>query len=593
MTPDRFFFRSVPRWITLWLLAGMLSSPVVAAPTDLPAAFPGGAIAYLEMTDAQQVVSRLRQSAYWADLLESPQWRRFAETPKWRQVEAGATLLERQLGMDVWSAGGKLLGHRSAVAIYPGAAGEKPHVVIVLCTADGNSLSQLRERMSPLLALAEDEVRVSQTLDGAEQISVDSQVFLAWKGDWLAFSDQQQLLDDAVKLLSGELGKSLAEDESFQAMMQQSNWHASPAAVDVRMLRLYANLALINQAAGGRIVPEKLDNALASLLLGEGLQFATSSPFASAVVDVKDDGWLAKVSLAGNRDSLGDDYAAYFPPGGAPGVRRFPELPQFLGGVTLYRDFAVWYDHREQLLQEQLMPEFDKFEGGLANLLPGKDFGQDVLPLLGRRLTFVAAPQDYAHLDGKPAIKLPGFALVVELAKPDEAAAILQLFTQTLAAILNIEAGQQGRQPWVMTSEAYQDVQIAYAAYLDRPSGDQLGIAFNFLPATARVGDQYILSSSLGLCRQLVDALQHPATEEAASAPKTISAELQVEPIADLLQTNRKFFQGRMIQEGQTAEEAAAEFDALLTLLHSFSSLKLSTVAERETFQVHFQGSWK
>ena len=98
-------------------------------------------------------------------------------------------------------------------------------------------------------------------------------------------------------------------------------------------------------------------------------------------------------------------------------------------------------------------------------------------------------------------------AIIVELAQPDEGGALLQLLFQTLAAILNLEAGQQGRQPWVVTSETYHDVQVSYAQYLQKPSGEDLGIVFNFLPASARVGDRFILSSSLPLCKQLIDEL--------------------------------------------------------------------------------------
>ena len=83
------------------------------------------------------------------------------------------------------------------------------------------------------------------------------------------------------------------------------------------------------------------------------------------------------------------------------------------------RDFTGWYRHREELLREQVLPGFDQFEAGLGNLLPGKDFSEDVLPLIGSNLTFVTAPQDYSHLDGEPGVKLPGFALIVELARPE------------------------------------------------------------------------------------------------------------------------------------------------------------------------------
>lgn len=66
-------------------------------------------------------------------------------------------------------------------------------------------------------------------------------------------------------------------------------------------------------------------------------------------------------------------------------------MPGLIGGWVLHRDFAGWYKRREELLDPKVLPEFDKFEAGLANLLPGKDYGTDILPSLGNRLTFVAA----------------------------------------------------------------------------------------------------------------------------------------------------------------------------------------------------------
>src|SRR6185369_7454915 len=98
-------------------------------------------------------------------------------------------------------------------------------------------------------------------------------------------------------------------------------------------------------------------------------------------------------------------------------------------------------------------------------------------------------------------------------ARPEEGGDVFQLFFQTLSSILNLQAREQNRQPWIMGSETFGNVQISYGRYLKKPSGDQLPIVFNFMPASARVGDKFIISSSLGLCRNLIEALQKPAAE--------------------------------------------------------------------------------
>jgi len=95
--------------------------------------------------------------------------------------------------------------------------------------------------------------------------------------------------------------------------------------------------------------------------------------------------------------------------------------------------------------------------------------------------------------------------------------------------------------------------------------------------------DKYFLSSSGGLCRQLVDALQQPATASGADeAPRTIDTSLQVGPITDLLEENREFFQGRMIQEGRTAEEMARAKELGSDLLDKIS---------REGMRAYFEKS--
>jgi hypothetical protein len=303
---------------------------------------------------------------------------------------------------------------------------------------------------------------------------------------------------------------------------------------------------------------------------------------------------LSITTAVARDDKKFDEAHQAFVPKDRRGVSPPPRIPDLIGAFTLYRDFAHWYAHREDLLQEQVLPGFDKFETGLANILPGRDFGEDVLPLIGKRLTFVAAPQDYSHLDGEPGVKLPGMALIVELAKPDEATTLLQLFFQTLAAILNLEAGQQGRQPWVVTSEAYRDVQVSYARYLQKPSGKNLGIVYNFLPASARVGDRFIISSSLPLCKQLIDDLHDGKdASNVATTPQTMRAEVRFDSLANLLNSDKEFFVGRMTQEGRTTEEAKSEFAAILDLLRRFNSLEATTELQPAVFKLHIEGSWK
>jgi hypothetical protein len=565
----------------------------------MPTLFPEGAIAFAEVRGLGEKLAQLRDSEHFDAWMASPQYRRYEASQDYRRVQAIRQIVERQLGRDIWAIAKSLLGGNVAIGVYPKDGSPRPDVLAILRTEEADALAELRKQLDPILVLASEQFRRTESLAGIETYAFPKdEGFLAWKGNWLAVASTRPLLDGALHKLDqkseGTSESGLSADKAYAAMVRATDWdRAEHEAEAERLVRVYVDTALLNKATGGKSIPEKLDNPVGSLLFGDVAELLRTSPFAVASVDVGASGLSVNLALARDDEKLAERHRGFVPAEGS-GVKPLPRIVDLIGGFTLYRDFAHWYSHREDLLQEQVLPGFDKFETGLANLLPGQDFGEDVLPLLGKRIAFVAAPQDYSHLNGEPGVKVPGMALVIELAKPDEGATILQLLFQTLAAILNLEAGQQGRQPWVVTSETYHDVQVSYAKYLQKPSGKDLGIVFNFLPASARVGDHFVLSSSLPLCKQLIDRLSQPADNaDAGSLPKTMLGELHFDSVAAILESNTSFFVGRMAQEGRTADEARSEFAALLDFLRLFDSVRTGTEVSPKAFKVRLEGKWK
>jgi hypothetical protein len=582
-----------------------VNGAVAGTPADLTAVFPEKAIAFVEVSGLEAKLEQARNSDVLTAWLASPQYQRYTASNDYRRLQAVLEIAERQLGWDAWTTGKKLLGGKVAAAVYPKDGSKQPDVLLIVQTAEPTALRELRQQLDPILVLAEEQIKRTEALGGVETFTFpDDKAFVAWKDDWLAAATSRRLLDGVLEKLTGKPGDEsaggLAADAAYQLLAKSAHWsrpQSSGETTNDRILRAYVNTEQLKNAAGGKPIPDKLDNALASLLFGDVVEALRTSKFAAATIDVAAKGVSITAAMARDSNQSAAAHQAFVPADGR-GVLPPPPVPNRIGAFTLYRDFAHWYAHREDLLQEQVLPGFDKFETGLANILPGRDFGEDVLPLIGRRITFVAAPQDYAHLDGEPGVKLPGMALIVELAKPEEAAPLFQLFFQTLAAILNLEAGQQGRQPWVVASEAYHDVQISYARYLQKPAGENLGIVYNFLPASARVGDQFILSSSLPLCKQLIDSFRDGPDGEAdkqtdAAGPQTILAEVDFDSLAELIESDSDFFVGRMTQEGRTTDEARAEFGALVDMLGQLDKLKATTESRPDVFKIRLEGSWK
>lgn len=563
--------------------------PAAAADADLAKATPSGAVFFAEISGLDVWIDKLQHSPLVASLPSNPQVQAFYASPPGRKAEAGRKMIEQQLGMDLWTLAKTAFGGKVAVALYPHEGRKEPDAVLAVRVKDVAALDRIRERVAPLLTLIEE--RITQTTGPGDVPirSIDGKLFITERADWLVAASTSDLMTRTLALRAGSStdgAKSLADDGPFAAMTKQLG--------SQHLIRSYVNLELITQAMGGRLGPEKLDNPGLSLLMGGLYELANRSPFVGSTLDLDDERLVIRHEVAGKPESLGEKYSPLFAEAGKPDAGFLPPVPGLIGGWILHRDFAGWYKRREELLQSHVLPEFDKFEAGLANLLPGKDYATDILPAFGRNLTFLAAPQDYAHLNGKPGLQLPGFALIWDLAKPDDAEQNLNLLFQTVAMISNLEAGKQGRQPWVLSSESYKDVQIQFGKYAQKPKGERLPIVFNFMPAAARVGDKFVMASSVDLCKHLVDYYLNPILVKKAPTRNDFLFELTGESLANLLEVNRGLLEARSVaQEGKTSEQAQSDVTGLLQLVRAVRTLRLTSGAEADGYRVQLEAVWK
>ncbi|MFM9966666.1 MAG: hypothetical protein ACKV2Q_36275 [Planctomycetaceae bacterium] len=565
--------------------------PVLAVDADLAKSTPSGAVFFAEISGLDEWIDKLQHSELVLTLPANPQVQAFYASPQGRKADAGRKMIENQLGMDLWTLGKATMSGRVSVALYPHEGRKEPDAVIVVQVKDIAALDKVRERVAPLLTLIEERISHSMGPGNVPVRSIDGKLFIAERLDWIVAASTSELMNRTLALRSGtveESVKSLADDAPFVAMTKQLG--------SQHLVRSYVNLELVAKGMGGRLGPEKLDNPAVSLLLGGLYELANRSSFLGSTLDLDSQRLVIKHEVAGKPESLGEKYAPLFAAADKPDAGSLPNVPGLIGGWVLHRDFAGWYKRREELLQAKVLPEFDKFEAGLANLLPGKDYTTDILPTFGRNLTFVAAPQDYSHLNGKPGLQLPGFALVWDLAKPEEAEQTLNLLFQTVAMISNLEAGKQGRQPWVLSSESYKNVQIQFGKYGQTPKGDRLPIVFNFMPAAARVRDKFVMASSVDLCKRLVDVYLTPTTTTATAKPtrNDFLFELTGEALAGILEANRGLLEARSVaQEGKTSDQAQTDVTTLLQLVRAVRTLRLTSGAEADGYRVQLEAVWK
>ena len=122
-------------------------------------------------------------------------------------------------------------------------------------------------------------------------------------------------------------------------------------------------------------------------------------------------------------------------------------------------------------------------------------------------------------MDPVPDIKLPAFALVVDLKPDDDDFAIrLKVAFQSFVGLANLGAAQTKAPPLdarLGDLRGRHDLDRAiHAPAQRRPrrgrGQEPVHQRHNFSPSAAQVGDHFILSSSVGLARDLIKALEAP-----------------------------------------------------------------------------------
>ena len=581
---------------TVWLLGTLACAWTVASADDSSFArhFPEGAIGSVEIANLKTLIEKIEDSTLPQLVAESDGYRKWADSDPGRKFRGGQAIVEGQLGIGLWDAVKRIAGDRAFLAVYPPNEGKKqPEGVLLVRLADEEMGALLKEKLAPFVQLAGDKVQAEDRDGNWILHSKDGKVHAGYRGRWVVVSSLADKLDAVLKSVANPDGSrtgTLATSAAWQGIELKSQPSDTRVSVCVDLQRIRE---IVHQE---RLLPAKVDNALASLLLGGLMECAATAPRAYGGLVVGDSEFSISLKADAKADQLDAAHRTLFAPRASSARVLSPQVPRFLGSIEVSRQWADWYRRKDELHEAKVLPEFDKFETGLATFLPGKDFAEDVLALVGTPLTFVAAQQTYPHLQGHPGLQLPAFGLVLELKDPQKGADLFNVFFQTITSISNIEAGKYGRQPWVLASESYQGIQLAFARYLETPKGTELPIVYNFQPASALVGNHYVATTSLELCRDLVDALKkNPLKTDAAPSSVDVNFEINLDPSveADLFVANRAALEALGIQSGKTAGQAKQEFDLGLELLRQLTPWQLRTLVHKDAVEVRLTGGWK
>ena len=482
------------------------------------------------------------------DLVTSqPAYEAWAESVGFRNFVQVVRVLQVQLGTD-WKPGlYKLLEGGVTSAIMPGGGS-----LLIVDSGDQALLGRLHEVF--IQGTRDDAAKhgrpdrvTSRQVRGVTVWTLDGKEAHAILGKRLVLASTAETLEAALDRREHPGRPSLEASVRYKAALQ--------AAGSQGVATAYADLTALknNPKVAEALAPS--GNPMSVLLFGGMTETLRNSSWLS--LSLRIDG--KSLSLLGLADGKPGATSKFMVP--AEGAGALPNLavPRQIAGLSVYRDLHAFYAAKDQLFPERTSGLIF-FENMMGIFFSGRDLTEEVFAETRPEIRFVVAAQAYDKTVGTPRVQIPAFAMVVQTRHAEEFARVAEEAWQKAVGLTTVTRGQQAEPGLIIDRETYQGIRFSVATNATGKNDDKahLPSRFNFSPSLARVGDCFVLASSGGLTRDLIDALIKTSKAPAKPLAGTHTlASIDGVQLATVVGANRETLVAQnMVQQGHARLQA-------------------------------------
>ncbi len=551
----------------------LLAGKVMSAPPPPSATqwLPPQAVAVLEITRPEALLNPLLSDAFAAAVEATPPYQKQVSTPGFEQFQEVVKLFETRLGTD-WRKGVRKLAGGGILF------GLTPNVGATLAV-DAKDEAALKEFQGLVLDLAAGDAENRGQAGGPT--SREYQGVTVWSlggnahtviGNRLLLGSRPPAIRAALDLYAKSGGKSFASRPEAEAARKAAladdaiGW----AFLDMKALRANPGLAKALEGSG---------NPLAELVLAGPRETLKHADWLAAGIHVEGDALELRLIAQGAGDASVDSPAQFAAiRGPSEGALPVPSVPRGIAGVSLHRDLHGFYAAKDKLFPERTSGLIF-FENMMGIFFSGLDLTEQVLGETKPGIRVVVAEQDYDPAIGKPQTRLPAFAAILKLQRPEAFGEVIEEAWQKALGLINFTRGQKALPGLIIDRDEHLGTPYTVSSFrAPEKAGDDLHIRYNFRPTLARLGDSVILSSTDALAKDLIKALQKEAAAKTAALSKTHSVlEISGGRLASILQANRaQLVRQSIVEKGKTQEEAEAEQVVLTSIVETIKSARLS-----------------
>lgn len=566
-------FQKLTLVLALTLVAFVLQGTMVGQ--TLPPAIqwiPQDAVIVLEVSKPKALLEVFTNDKATAAVTALPLYKEQASKPQFKEFLNIINFIEITLDTD-WRTGlAKLTGGGITFAVCP-----QDTVLLIIDAEDEHMLERLHEFFLNITrAEAEKKGQSSQVTsteyDGVTAWTFNGEEAHAIIGKRLVFANRSEGLKAVLKLRAEGKGASLAANPTYQAAKRA----VGPDVVAM----VFANLKPLMGLPGvAQLLEQQRKNPLAALSFAGIFEAVRDSNWLALGLDVEDSTLVFRASVDGKTVAPTSPAAFALPNKPGEGVLPNLSVPRRIAALSLYRDLHQFYAAKDDLFPERTSGLIF-FENMMGIFFSGRDLTNDVLAETKPEIRFVVAEQEYDPAIGTPQIKLPAFAAILRIRHPEQFNEVAEEAWQKAVGLINFTRGQQALQGLIIDRPIHAETKFAVAYFSTSGIDDKTNLdqRFNLRPALAMPGEYLILSSTDGLARDLIDALNREMEHKVKPFAKTHSlVEIDTGQLASILQANRDtLVRGDMVKKGNTQEESETGIDMLITLVKFVDSVKLS-----------------
>lgn len=554
-----------PRWFAGLFVVIAPAIPAMAQEAKDPLRFvPSRSELVIKVDQPRQTLELIEKHELFQQAQQLAGVKQYYDSTTFQQLYQLVAFFEKQLGKDRHdivsdlSGGGLVLGARLT---------EPKGAVLVLQSRDEPSLRRFTDIALDIVAKELERQDSKDRIErkkykGAEIGLIGPKLaFALADGALIIGSDEKALMQALDAGLGKNAQKSVVQVGDFKDARKSAPKNALAWAwLHLDEIREYPQFKDGLEAAS-------LDPAQV-LLFGGLTNLLKRSPYLCASV-LRESDTLHRVSIQMPRGRDGMPALAHMiVPAKSDGTLPLLLPPRVVSTSSYYLDLGQYWDKRVDILGEKNAKGLEEGDKNLGKILGGIKL-EKLFHAAGPHQRLVFAQQKESPYKVKPGSPFPAVALVVSMRDPQFAKDMNGIF-RAAALLATFQVGL------TLKEETYKDCELVsyYFNEKKKVENDPKNVRFNFSPTYAACGDQFIMSGTAELARDLIDTIK--AESKAKLARQSMRTELFAAGFAEIARGNEDAALTQLILgQALTPKSAMEELAKILAFTERLGSLRL------------------